>query len=588
MTLSIGPLIRTNKKILRFKQLTPHIASIALLCSTGLEAHSQTIVSVKAHADIELSPVVRGQNGLHIRGKLLTRIAREPIPAQPVQISLGNTTKTIISNEDGTFHENFVAGDSIDALTVVFRGSANYTKTSVTLSDFRATRTPLTLTLELSTTAEYPNPAIPMVVLAQSESGPAKISVQLAITSVGGTESFFREKLQTSATGRATVLVPEKILGPYGPKQVTATFPGNTVYGPATQTTQLNVATATQLTLNFSEKTQDLEGTFTATGSLQDKNNEGIGASPIDIFSDNELIATTTTATNGTFSAAVQSAALGRGNHPVHAQYTAQKPWFHDSTSPSRIIQVGTANSLSARYSTAALLFTISLAGTFLLYRVRPRTNWRNLFKKSSNLPPTNPLQAGLHSPNRPRLFSRIRPGRNTHFSGIVANAVTNAPIANALLKADSSSAPPISTTTDPAGAFHVTAMSPDTWHVDIYADGFIRETFSIAIPHNGSLTETRILLLPVREHIFSLYRRVAIPLLPNPTLWGVVTPRQLFENVRQTRPAAALAALTAFVEHTYFSSDLALEDPTVSQAQRYIQAALKEAQRAGDSGNYG
>ena len=62
-----------------------------------------------------------------------------------------------------------------------------------------------------------------------------------------------------------------------------------------------------------------------------------------------------------------------------------------------------------------------------------------------------------------------------------------------------------------------------------------------------------RIDLLPVRERIFDIYREVAVPLLPEPRLWGVWTPRQIFRHVRSQRPASALSDLTDFVEDSYF-----------------------------------
>src|SRR4051812_17191286 len=97
-----------------------------------------------------------------------------------------------------------------------------------------------------------------------------------------------------------------------------------------------------------------------------------------------------------------------------------------------------------------------------------------------------------------------------------------------------------------------------------------------LTIPHRGELRGVRVDLVPVRERVFQLYRRAAEPLLPEPRLWGVWSPRQIVDHVRAKRPSPALAALTDFVEELYFSPRLAPE-AVLATANEHVERAVKE-----------
>jgi hypothetical protein len=97
-----------------------------------------------------------------------------------------------------------------------------------------------------------------------------------------------------------------------------------------------------------------------------------------------------------------------------------------------------------------------------------------------------------------------------------------------------------------------------------------------VTVPHRGELRGVRIDLLPVREKVFAIYRGVAQPLLPRPELWGVWTPREIFDHVRRKRRAGALGALTDFVEETYFSPRTP-EEAIIPSAEASARAARQE-----------
>src|SRR5262249_59158456 len=106
-----------------------------------------------------------------------------------------------------------------------------------------------------------------------------------------------------------------------------------------------------------------------------------------------------------------------------------------------------------------------------------------------------------------------------------------------------------------------------------------LTELFSVAIPHRGGLRGVRVDLVPVREKVFQLYRKAAEPILPEPRLWGIWSPRQIVDHVRTKRPSPALADLTDFVEEIYFSPRLTSEG-VLPQASECVDRAIHERAR--------
>jgi hypothetical protein len=113
-----------------------------------------------------------------------------------------------------------------------------------------------------------------------------------------------------------------------------------------------------------------------------------------------------------------------------------------------------------------------------------------------------------------------------------------------------------------------------------VLAPGHVTEKFVVSIPHRGELRGVRVDLVPVRERVFQLYRRAAEPVLPEVRLWGIWSPRQVFDHVRSKRPSPALSELTDFVEEIYFSPRLA-EETVLSAASEQVDRAIRERARA-------
>jgi hypothetical protein len=128
----------------------------------------------------------------------------------------------------------------------------------------------------------------------------------------------------------------------------------------------------------------------------------------------------------------------------------------------------------------------------------------------------------------------------------------------------------------DDDGRFAIEDVGAGEWLATVHAPGHVDERFAASLPHRGELRGLRVDLVPVRERVFQLYRRAAGPLLPEPALWGIWSPRQIVDHVRGRQPTPALAALTDFVEEAYFAARL-LDAGVLPEAAARVEAAVAE-----------
>jgi hypothetical protein len=232
-------------------------------------------------------------------------------------------------------------------------------------------------------------------------------------------------------------------------------------------------------------------------------------------------------------------------------------------------------------YTIAAFVATACAAGGFFAARAKP---WHKLRRPA---PPADmpvhgaldePLDGGLVAA-KPGLVSTLRRASDDGFAGAVRDAVRGRPVADAAVRLRLGELR-CAITTGSDGSFAFEGLAFGEWSAQVAAPGHVTETFVVSIPHRGELRGVRVDLVPVRERVFQLYRRAAEPLLPEPRLWGVWSPRQIVDHVRSKRPTPALAELTDFVEEVYFSPRLADETVLPMAAER-VDRAIRERGRA-------
>jgi hypothetical protein len=233
--------------------------------------------------------------------------------------------------------------------------------------------------------------------------------------------------------------------------------------------------------------------------------------------------------------------------------------------------------------------FAVTFLGVmgFALARTQPWRplveRWRARKKRAAGSGPAPAAPADAHGapqtglrPGRPSLMATLKRPADHGFSGVVRDAVTGRALGGARVWLELDGMPAQELCTDEGGRFEIDGLAAGTWRAGAAMSGYVSERFSVTVPHRGEMRDARIDLLPVREAVFQLYRRVVWGLLPRSEVWGVWTPREILDHVRKRRPGGALGALTDFVEEAYFSARTPEEDALV-EARRRADAARAE-----------
>jgi hypothetical protein len=301
-------------------------------------------------------------------------------------------------------------------------------------------------------------------------------------------------------------------------------------------------------------------------------------------------VAHTLTNEQGEFRLRVPGSEIGAGKFNLQAVFEPSRPWYRSSRSELAQVQIAEPQPVPVAYTLAAFGATALAMIAFLGLRAKPWQAWLARLQRRDSEAVTKDqdsaeqprISHGL-SPARPSLVSTLRRPHELDFSGAVRDAVNSRALADCQVALAHAEADARSLITDDAGHFAFDELEPGEWQVRASARGYVTESFAIEIPHRGELRGARIDLLPVREQIFLLYREVAQPLLPGAELWGIWTPRQIFDHVRGQKPASALSDLTDFVEETYFSQRTP-EESILAQARALLDRARGELDTAAES----
>ena len=268
---------------------------------------------------------------------------------------------------------------------------------------------------------------------------------------------------------------------------------------------------------------------------------------------------------------AINDERLGVGRHTLQAAVESKDPWRTSSRSGPAFVTIGTPRPAPTGISVAAFAVTALAALVFIFARRR-----RDATLVTSAPPPAAAADpVGGMEPARASLVSTLRRANDHGFAGLVRDAVRSRPLATAEVRL-SRDGQDMSTISDADGRFALEQLAPGEWRARVSAGGHVSERFMVTIPHRGELRGVHIDLVPVREKVWSLYRRAAQPKLPQADLWGIWSPRQIVEHVRVGAPTPAFAELTEFVEETFFSQRVP-EEAVLPGAEQRVQAALAE-----------
>jgi len=533
-------------------------------------------VEIRAQTKLAIDRVrLIGDDQAEIRGQLLDGLTGEGLGGQPVSIRIGDATETTTTEHDGHFRATLAVVPGPHPIELSFGGGAHLNATHLSqIAD------PARAQVSLVIDAEDAPGGVKLTVRTTVDDRPDQVPIAL---SVGPQAEGALAPLTPLArvTSGTPYLLTRKAAGGPGARRIRAEFAGDDTRQAATaeKTVELTAATTTTLALGASRIA--FEDDLGVSGKVVDEDGHPIGRAAVTLTSADRRLAQGATAEDGSYHFRVEGEILGQGQWGLQVQADPSQSSLRPSRSAPEIVRVSAPQPVPVSYTIAAFLATACAAGGFFAARARP---WQKLRRPAPPAElPANPAheeaQGGGLVVAKPSLVSTLRRASDDGFSGVVRDTVRGRPVPDAVVRLELDQLRR-SVTTGPDGGFAFEALAAGEWLARAGAPGHVTETFVISIPHRGELRGVRIDLVPVRERVFQLYRRAAEPILPEPRLWGVWSPRQIVDHVRGQRPSPALAELTDFVEEVYFSPRLA-EETVLPAASERVDRAIRERARA-------
>jgi hypothetical protein len=549
------------------------IAGIALPAPVGATPPQ---VEIRAQTKLVLDKVrLTGDDVAEIRGELLDNLTGDGIGGQVVTIRVGDQTTRATTGPDGRFRATIEVAAGQQPIELAFRGAALLSPSQLTQVTDPA-RAQVALTLDFQEAAS----GVTVVVRATADDQPTQLPVALA---VGAATDDKLTPLGTVQTG-APFQLSRTAAGGAGVRRVRASFTGDDARQAATveKTVELSAGSTTTMTLSASRIAY--EDDLGVTGAVNDQDGRPVGRAAVTLVSGDRRLAQGATSEDGTYKFKIEGEILGQGQWGVQVLADPGKSSIKPSRSAPEIVRVSAPQPVPVSYTIIAFLATACAAGGFFTARAKP---WRRLQRPAppadqpATSAPDEPVAGGVVLA-KPGLVSTLRRPSDDGFSGVVRDTVRGRPVPGAIVCLRQSHADRADREAQAAadGSFAFEALALGDWYAEVVAPGHVTEKFVVSIPHRGELRGVRVDLVPVRERVFQLYRRAAEPILPEVRLWGIWSPRQIFDHVRTKRPSPALSELTDFVEEIYFSPRLAAES-VVTEASEQVDRAIRERARA-------
>lgn len=556
---------------------TPAIWACAIWCAvlataaTAVAAPPQ--VEIRAQTKLVLDNVrLTDDDVAEVRGHLLDNLTGDGIGGQVVAIKIGAAAATATTGPDGRFHARIAVEPGPQPVELAFRGAPLLNSTQLTqVTDPSRAQVALTIDFE-----EAPG-GVNVSVRATADDQPVRLSIAL---SAGAPTDAHLAPLGNVPAGAPFLLTRQAAGGP-GVRRVRAAFAGDDLRQPASAEKTVELSASSTTTIALTSGRIAFEGELGVTGKVSDEDGRPVAHAAVTLASGDRRLAQSATGDDGAYRFRVEGEILGQGQWGLQVQADPGKPSIKPSRSTPEIVRVSAPQPVPVSYTIAAFLATACAAGGFFMARARP---WHRLRRPA---PPADaPAEAAQDDQIRgglviakPSLVSTLRRANDDGFSGAVRDTVRGRPVAEAVvwLRLHGTER---EVRTGPDGNFTFEALAMGEWLAEVAAPGHVTEKFVVSIPHRGELRGVRVDLVPVRERVFQLYRRAAEPVLPEPRLWGVWSPRQIVDHVRSKRPTPALADLTSFVEEIYFSARIA-EETVLPAASEQVDRAIRERARA-------
>ncbi len=546
---------------------------IAVVVALATPAAAAPPVSVHARTEIRLKPVRKDYNGDYlVSGTLVDRFSGVGLANELVQLEIAGGQYADATDDEGRFEIAVPGVTGKQDLVVRFSGSDQLDPAQLKMDDVDVDK----LAIELAVSTATQTGGAEIIVTATVAGDELKLPVKI-FAGPADTPPEQLPEVASMQTGGAPFVLSRAAAGGPGKRRVHVVFTGDAIYNPATADANFELTTETLVRLLVQDKDVAYEDDVYAYGTVVDEDGQGVPRAPVSLTVDSKRIAHGSTNEKGMYSFRVEGETLGQGTKALQVAVQPTEGWMRGDESDVVHVAIAAPQPVPLVYTIAAFALTALVAAGFFAARSKP---WQKLKRKEA-LVGERPPEHATEEPAlglglaRPSLVSTLRRPGDHGFAGVVRDAVRHRPLAGATVVIRRAEQELRAETTGD-GQFVFENLAGGEWRAEATMRGHVTERFPLTVPHRGELRGARVDLIPVRERIFSMYKRAALPLLPDPALWGVWSPRQVFDHVRKKKLSTALSTLTDFVEAAYFAARLPDED-VLPEATQLVEAAMRE-----------
>jgi len=549
---------------------------LALMLTTSnrsVEAAPELVL--RDRLDIQLDPIRRSGSSVEVRGRLVQLGDGEGAPYLSIRLQYDERWVTLLTDGNGYFYQRFAGSEGEHMLSVDVTESRFFDAAHLEMADFDIEKRPLELILDAPSTLPDTATELEIKINATSDGRPVdSLQLEVLLASIG-------DELTTAAQtetnrGQAVVVISQEQLGEAGRKRIEVRFAGDQNHDAATVSSIFQVTSSSSLSLASNGSDFSFGDAVKISGRLEDGRGNPIVNAVISLEVQSQRIESTKTDERGDYHLSIDSEELGSGSAiALQAIYRPTESWKAQTKSTPISISIGDRKPISMSLALAAFAITGLGLLSFVGLRARPWERWRRSAKDDDidqsdddeivDVVPKTGFVAG-----RAKLSNTFRKAHYQDIQGTVRCVMTHKAINMARIEVTGTPAQVLQT--NAKGDFRTAVLHAGEHTVRVMADGYVSEEFPVLVPHRGEFHNTTVDLLPVREKIFALYKDALRPRLPNPKLWGIWTPRQILDHVRSSKPNAALAELTDFVEESFFSQRSPHED-VLESARTLVRA---------------
>ncbi len=539
---------------------------------------SAPTVLVRDRVDIQLEPIRRQKQAAVIAGTIVERSTGKGVFDEYLIIQIDDEVVRVRTTSVGKFSYTSSIPDGSHVLNINFEGTDTLDPASLFIASFDFSKNPILVALSHPSETKDTNDSFDVTVTTSSLGAPASVPVSLHL----GPQDVPLPLVATQTCdprGQCQFSIPRSFYQESGRYQIEARFQGDRDYDSGFARGTINVVASSNLSLHSSQTEVKFGETLKLSGTLKNGLDIAIPGAVVAIEMNAQHISDTKTDENGNFSLHLNTEEMGSGTSTLQAVFRPNESWQSSGRSSPLTITIGQRTPIPIVYTFLAFAATALALLSFVAVRTKPWEKYLNRKKpakeesKERATTPANaaPVAGGV-SFSRPKLGSALRRSAYYNISGVVQSAMTKEGIAGAQLQVGSAGF-----STGDQGLFSSCDFQEGEAVVLVTAHGYIRESFSVTLPHRGEFHSTTIELLPVREKIFEMYKRAVSPLLPKSDLWGIWTPRQILEYAHLYAESPALCDLTDFVEESFFSQRTPTE-ATLEVAKSKIQALKSQS----------